>query len=56
MNNWLNKANKQINEIREYFKKNLSIADYKTQDFSFENYNNIEILEVIFFMSKNNQK
>lgn len=53
MNNCLNKANKQIKKNREYFKKNYSISDYKTHDFSFENYYDIEILEIIFFISKN---
>lgn len=49
---WLRKTNKQINKIREYFKKEISISDYKTQDFSLTNYYNSEILEVIFFITK----
>lgn len=49
---WLRKTNKQINKIRKFFKKEVSISDYKTQDFSLTNYYNSEILEVIFFITK----
>lgn len=52
MSQWLSKTNKQINKIREFFKKEISISDYKTQDFSLTNYYNSEILEVIFFITK----